>query len=93
MDEIKLDSFFIKRGISFDRDMAILQSVISLSKKLGMKVTQEGVETQDEMDLLRKLGCDVVQGYHYSKPLFLSDYVQFISDSSKASGRYRNIIS
>ena len=89
MDEIKLDSFFIKRGTSFDRDMAILQSVISLAKKLGMKVTQEGVETHDEMDLLRKLGCDVVQGYHYSKPLFLSDYVQFISDPNKSSGRNR----
>lgn len=92
MDEIKLDAFFIKRGSAFERDMAILQSIISLSKKLGMKVTQEGVETQDEMDVLRKLGCDVVQGYHYSKPLFLSDYVQFISDSSRASGRYRNAI-
>ena len=91
MDEIKLDSFFIKRGVSFDRDMAILQSVISLAKKLGMKVTQEGVETHDEMDLLRKLGCDVVQGYHYSKPLFLSDYVHFIADPNQSSGRHRGI--
>lgn len=92
MDEIKLDYFFIKKGIAADRDAAILQSIVSVAKKLGMKVTQEGVETRDELETLRKIGCDVIQGYHYSKPLMLSDYVQFISDNSRASGRYRNDI-
>lgn len=87
MDEVKLDTFFIKRGVSAERDFTILHSVISVAKKLGMKVTQEGVETKDEMDILKKLGCDVVQGYHYSKPLLLTDYVSFISDPERSSGR------
>ena len=45
MDEIKLDQFFIHRGISEKRDDIILENVIKLGKSLNMKVTQEGVQT------------------------------------------------
>ncbi len=79
MDEIKLDRFFIDRGIAPERDLKILSSVINLAKELKMKVTQEGVETADQLSLLRKLGCDVIQGYYYSKPLCQSDYIDFLS--------------
>ena len=83
MDEIKLDRFFIKDGYSHDRDMKILSSIISLARDLHMKVTQDGVETQEQVDLLRKLGCQVVQGYYYSKPLALTDYIGFLSNEKK----------
>ena len=79
MDEIKLDRFFIKNGFSNERDLKILSSVINLGRELNMKVTQEGVETVDQLALLKKLGCHVIQGYHYSKPLSLPDYIDFIS--------------
>lgn len=79
MDELKLDTFFIQRGLSADRDNKILASVISLARELNLKVTQEGVETIDQLELLKKLGCQVIQGYHYSKPLALSDYIDFIT--------------
>ena len=78
MDEIKLDRFFIKPGISRERDDKLLISIINLSKQMNMKVTQEGVETMDQLEMLRKLGCHVIQGYHYSRPLRLSDYIEFI---------------
>lgn len=48
-----------------------------------MKVTQEGVEIQEQVDLLRKLGCQVVQGYYYSKPLALTDYIGFLTNEKK----------
>ena len=80
MDEIKLDRFFIKNGFSKDRDLIILSSIIELAKNLHMKVTQEGVEFGDQVELLKKLGCQVIQGYHYSKPLTLTDYVGFLSN-------------
>ncbi|MBP5618569.1 MAG: EAL domain-containing protein, partial [Clostridia bacterium] len=89
MDEIKLDQFFIHKGLSEERDAAILSSVINVAKALNMKVTQEGVETPDELELLKQLGCDVIQGYHYSKPLFLSDYVDFISRASHSHYRFK----
>ena len=88
MDEIKLDQFFIHRGLSEERDNAILSSVINVAKQLNMKVTQEGVETPEQLELLTKLGCDVIQGYHYAKPLFLSDYVDFISRASHSHYRF-----
>ena len=81
MDEIKLDRFFISKGFSSERDLKVLSSVISLARDLHMKVTQEGVEHQDQVDLLKKLGCQVVQGYYYSKPLSLTDYTGFLTNS------------
>lgn len=80
MNEIKLDRFFIKKGISAERDRLILGQVIQIAKSLGMKIVQEGVETIGEVEMLKQLGCDVVQGYYYSKPLMLMDYLLFIEE-------------
>ena len=82
MDEIKLDRFFIKPGISRERDDKLLVSIIELGKQMNMKVTQEGVETIDQLEMLKKMGCQVIQGYHYSAPLRLSDYIEFIERKS-----------
>lgn len=82
MDEIKLDRFFIQRGVSEERDIKILTSVIGVARELNMKIVQEGVETVDQLNLLRKLGCHTIQGYYYSKPLALADYIDFMSNSS-----------
>ena len=82
MDEIKLDRFFLSNGISRDRDLKVLTSVINVARELNMKVTQEGVETMDQLEMLKKLGCHVIQGYHYSSPLRLSDYIEFIERKS-----------
>ena len=79
MDEIKLDRFFIDKGFSDERDFKVLSSVIQLGRGLNMKVTQEGVETRSQMDMLKKLGCNVIQGYFYSKPLVESDYDDFLT--------------
>lgn len=81
MDEIKLDKFFLEKGISSEKDRYIFESIIDLGKKLGMKVTQEGVETKEELERVKKLGCDVIQGYYYSHPLGLNDYLNFIDNN------------
>ncbi len=81
MDEIKLDKFFLEKSDSDERDLAIFKSIINLAKSLGMKVTQEGVEYKEDLDRLVELGCDVVQGYYYSYPLPLSDYIIFVKSS------------
>ena len=56
----------------------LLSGVIGMVKKLGMKVTQEGVETKEDLLRLEALGCEVIQGYYFSKPLKYVDYLQFI---------------
>ena len=78
MDEIKLDRFFIKPGISRERDDKLLISIINLSKQMNMKVTQEGVETVEDLKRLKDFGCDVVQGYIYAKPMAATDFLEFI---------------
>ncbi len=79
MDELKLDRFFIKTGISRERDDYLLMAVISLAKQLGMTVVQQGVEDLEELNRLREVGCDVVQGYFYSRPLPADEYAEFVT--------------
>lgn len=73
-DKIKIDQSFV-RGATVDgsRNGAIISSIVSLAEALGMETTAEGVETLDELDLVRMLGCSHVQGYIYEKPLSLTD--------------------
>ncbi len=78
MDEIKLDKFFLSKGFSEQRDQALLKSVIDMVKQFGMKVTQEGVETREDLYRLEELGCDVIQGYYFAKPMKYVDYLEFI---------------
>lgn len=83
MDEIKLDRFFIERGISDKRDDIILEHVIKLGKSLNMKITQKGVQTAEQLERITEFGCDVVQGYYYSKPQPLSDLIPFMEQASR----------
>ncbi len=87
MDEIKLDKFFIDKGMSVERDNAIIESVIRVAKVLGMKVTQEGVEEVEDVRRMRTLGCDVIQGYYYSKPLPMVDYIAFVNKKNVVDER------
>ena len=69
-DKIKIDKSFV-RGITEQgsRNGAIIASITSLANSLGMETTAEGVETMDELDLVRMHGCSHVQGYIYERPL------------------------
>ena len=82
MDEIKLDRFFLGRGLSEERDNCIIESVIRVAKELKMKITSEGVETVEDVRRLRRLGCDVIQGYYYAKPLPMVDYIAFVNEKN-----------
>jgi diguanylate cyclase (GGDEF)-like protein/PAS domain S-box-containing protein len=65
---LKIDKSFIDNVVHDLNDRAIVEAVISLAHNLGIKIVAEGVERQDQSDLLQSLGCDIVQGYFYSKP-------------------------
>ncbi|MDE2595538.1 MAG: EAL domain-containing protein [Sphingomonadales bacterium] len=69
-DKIKIDQSFVRGAtIAGSRNGAIISSIVSLAEALGMETTAEGVETLDELDLVRALGCSHVQGYIYEQPL------------------------
>lgn len=73
-DELKLDKSFVMAMTTSKRDAAIVRSVIDLAHNFGLRVVAEGVETQEIVDVLTKLKCDVLQGYFFDKPLPLEEF-------------------
>jgi diguanylate cyclase (GGDEF)-like protein/PAS domain S-box-containing protein len=69
-DRIKIDQSFVRGAtLAGSRNGAIMAAIVSLAEALGMETTAEGVETLDELDLIRMLGCSHVQGFIYERPL------------------------
>ena len=67
-DTLKIDKSLIDYIGDFSGEK-LLEHTIALAKDLGLYVTAEGVETEEQVDFLRKINCDSIQGYYYSKPL------------------------
>jgi EAL domain-containing protein (putative c-di-GMP-specific phosphodiesterase class I) len=70
-DVLKLDKSFVDNIVSDETVRTVVEGVIDLAHKLGMAVVAEGVETQDQMDILRDARCDKVQGFLLSRPVSL----------------------
>ena len=68
IDALKIDRAFIAEMTTSSEHMAIVSTIISLAKALGMFVVAEGVETEDQAVRLQALGCDEAQGYLFSRP-------------------------
>ncbi len=60
----------------------MVQNIIAIGKNFGMKVLAEGVETKQQRDQLAVCGCDLIQGYFYSKPLLFEALIEFAQQSS-----------
>ncbi|MDE6635124.1 MAG: EAL domain-containing protein, partial [Lachnospiraceae bacterium] len=56
------------------RSRIILNSIVSMTKELGMKVLTEGVEKEEQIKALKEMGCDYFQGYYYSKPVSIEEF-------------------
>jgi diguanylate cyclase (GGDEF)-like protein/PAS domain S-box-containing protein len=75
---LKIDKSFIDDLPGDQGDQAIIQAIITMSHALGMKVVAEGVETNAQVEYLKAVGCDYIQGYYYSKPLPLKELISRI---------------
>jgi len=73
VQEVKLDKSFVQKMEHHEHDFLIVQSTVDLVQKLGHKVIAEGIETEEVRNLLTTLGCDIGQGYYWSKPLMADD--------------------
>ena len=69
-DKIKIDQSFVRgAAVVGNRNAAIIRAIVTLADTLGMDTTAEGVEIQDEIALIRELGCSTIQGYVYGRPV------------------------
>jgi EAL domain-containing protein (putative c-di-GMP-specific phosphodiesterase class I) len=74
LDAIKLDMRFLSKGVDDERGRKVLKMTINLIKELDMMAVAEGVETVEEMEYLKKVGCDAFQGFFFSKPVPVSEF-------------------
>jgi EAL domain-containing protein (putative c-di-GMP-specific phosphodiesterase class I) len=79
-DELKIDRSFVTGATRDRRSRIIMESTIELAAKLGQTTVAEGVETHDELDVLRTARCDQVQGYLFAKPLDESTLVGWLRE-------------
>ena len=76
---LKIDGSFVHDIMSDHNDLAIVCAIISMAKHMGLKVVAEGVEDLDQVELLTKEGCDLIQGYYYSKPIPKNEFLNFLN--------------
>lgn len=73
LDTIKVDRAFVENIIEDKRQYAIARSIINLAHDLDLEVVAEGIETMEQYEILRELGCDIAQGYLFSRPVSASE--------------------
>ncbi|MFW6263489.1 MAG: EAL and GGDEF domain-containing protein [Thermotogota bacterium] len=76
IDYIKIDKSFVDRIASEENSRSIVRTIISLTESLGAKTIAEGVETKEQLKILKDLGCDIIQGYYFYKPMPASSILE-----------------
>jgi len=82
-DTVKIDRSFIV-DIHETTDRAIVEAVVNVAKNLGKRVVAEGIETKEQIEVLRVLGCECAQGYLFSRPLEASRLESFLRAAATA---------
>ena len=78
--DLKIDRQFVREGCREEAARAVVESSVVLARRLKMSTTAEGVETAEELDFVRRAGCENVQGYYFSPPLPFEGLVSFMRD-------------
>jgi diguanylate cyclase (GGDEF)-like protein len=79
VNELKIDRTFVSGMEADHSNAAIVRSTIELGHNLGLTVAAEGVETDHELAVLKQYGCDLAQGYHFSRPLMAADFEAWLA--------------
>lgn len=82
IDTIKIDKSFIDDIAHDSVDIAIIRAIIEMAAELHIVVVAEGVESNEQLTLLRELGCDMVQGYYFSKPVSSEEAILLLDGDS-----------
>lgn len=80
VDTLKLDKIFFRPDGDLARSEAVVSSILTMSKALFMETVAEGVEIQVQVEMLKRLGCNYIQGYYYAKPMPITEFEQLAYD-------------
>lgn len=86
--ELKVDRSFVGRMLDEHHDDVIVRSTIDLAHNLGLHVVAEGVENAEILGRLHELGCDIAQGYHFSRPIPADEFAAFVAAHDEAANRW-----
>jgi diguanylate cyclase (GGDEF)-like protein/PAS domain S-box-containing protein len=79
VDTLKIDRSFITGVTTRDSDAEMVRAIVSMARTLGLTVVAEGVETLEQLEFLKRVGCDVVQGFLIAKPMSEEDFLNFVA--------------
>jgi len=86
VDRIKIDRSFVHGIAASADDRNVVQSILTLGKSLGIEVVAEGVETEASRNILRQLGCSIMQGHYFAKPMPHRETIEWINQSKSLVG-------
>jgi EAL domain-containing protein (putative c-di-GMP-specific phosphodiesterase class I)/CRP-like cAMP-binding protein len=89
VDSLKLDQSFVREMLTNERTMILVKTILSMTQELQMPSFAEGIETQEQLTLLQELGCQIGQGYLFSRPLPFEAAQQLLADDCLRRGRLR----
>lgn len=78
LDTIKIDKQFLSNPVLTDKEVDIVRTIVDIAKVLKIQTVIEGVETKEQAEILRDIGCDLAQGYYFAKPLSKEDFERFM---------------
>lgn len=83
IDCIKIDRSFVRDIVVDESDRAIVEAIIAIGKRLGIKLIAEGVETREQAELLSAAGCDMAQGYFFAPPMREEEFLAFATSQRR----------
>ncbi len=87
VDRLKIDRSFVKRLPDHAESRGIVKAMISMARSMGLEVLGEGVETEEQLELLRRTGCDLIQGFLYGRPMPADEFARLLDDDRPAVAR------
>ena len=80
IDVVKIDMNFVASLADSKKSAIIIKHMSQMAREMGLTVVAEGVETKDELKYLQSVECDQIQGYYFSKPLTVEEYMEKLKD-------------
>ena len=87
IDYLKIDRSFVRDVVDDPSDRAIVESIIAMASRLGIKLIAEGVETIEQAELLVTAGCALAQGYYFARPMPEAEFLEFVTGPSIHSAK------